>query len=228
MMKKKNILIGVSCLFILIAGVCYSCAFNNKKDKTSVVLSSGLKDAVTKEEEDISNKEMGQSLVTGEEMQEGAFVETQSLVYIHLCGAVAKPDVYEVKHGSRLIDIIELAGGLSPDAAGDYINQAMLVEDGQRIYIPTKDEVARLSVSEYLEGSEEAENQAKETEKKVNINEADADELMALPGIGQAKADSIIEYRNKNGQFQSKEDLMRIPGIKEGLYNQLADHISVK
>jgi len=101
------------------------------------------------------------------------------------------------------------------------------VEDGQRIYIPTKEELKELSVQDYITGdkSNQADSQAV---RKVNINTADENELMTLPGIGQAKARSIIEYRKKNGSFKSITDLTNIPGIKEGLLARIEDMITVK
>jgi competence protein ComEA len=64
--------------------------------------------------------------------------------------------------------------------------------------------------------------------KLININLAGKEELMNLPGIGEAKAASIIEYRSANGHFQTIEELMKIPGIKEGLFNKVSSYITVK
>ncbi len=149
------------------------------------------------------------------------------MIYVHLCGAVMNPGVYEVSESSRVFDVIEQAGGLSQEAAGDYINQAQQVKDGQRIYIPTKDEVE--GMSPVVELSTDDQNPSSTTDKKlININLADAKELMELPGVGEAKAASIIEYRNANGSFQTIEELMKIPGIKEGLFNKVSSYITVK
>ncbi len=148
-------------------------------------------------------------------------------IYVHLCGAVRKPAVYRVEAGSRLVDVIALAEGLTEDAAGDYINQAMTLEDGQRIYVPTKEEVEELGYDR-LVMTETAGRKEDSKPKLININRADADELMKLPGIGAAKAENIIAYREANGDFTAVEELMQVPGIKEGLYGQLAAYITVK
>ena len=147
--------------------------------------------------------------------------------YIHLCGAVRKPAVYRVGAGARLVDVIALAEGLTEAAAGDYINQAMLVADGQRIYIPTKDELKGLSPEEFIVG-EVAIKEEETKQRLVNINRAGAGELMELPGIGEAKAESIIAYRNANGAFTALEELMQVPGIKEGLFGQIVAYITVE
>jgi competence protein ComEA len=135
-----------------------------------------------------------------------------------------------------------LSGGFTKEAAGDYINQAQPVYDGQRIYIPTQDEVKELPVAEYVAGQALSVEQStltntgdtnntgsKDTSSTlVNINTANAEELMNLPGIGQAKANSIIDYRTTKGDFKTIEDLMSISGIKEGLFNQISSYIIAK
>jgi len=154
-------------------------------------------------------------------------------IYVHICGAVICPGVYVMKSSSRIIDVIKLAGGLSADAAGDYINQACKVSDGQRIYIPTKEETKDISVEEYGEGDPDSQvNHSSiatidNNVDLININTADKDTLMELPGIGEAKAANIIDYRITNGKFQSVEDLMNIPGIKEGVFNKFSQYITV-
>lgn len=222
-MKKRNAIIVLSFIFILISAVCYSCKFN--KDK-SVILSgiesnsqnSGYNSGVT----DINNndtKDIANEFEKTEQAQ-------SDLIAVHICGAVKQPGVYEIADGSRLFELINLAGGLEENAAGDYINQAEKVEDGQRYYIPTLNEMEDLSVSEKFEGLQSNDKESKQ--KLVNINTADAEELMTLPGIGEAKAKSIIDYRNNNGKFKNTEELMNIPGIKEGLYSKIASMIEAK
>jgi SLBB domain./Helix-hairpin-helix motif. len=214
-MSKKYLIVIFSCLFITVAGICYSCSYN--KEHGQEVLVTSLEDGRDSEKfggssgEKITDGAGGDSKVNVETADEGP-----ELIYVHLCGAVANPDVYRVEAGSRLVDIIELAGGLSPEAAGDYVNQAMVVEDGQRIYIPTKDELKDLALTDYMQGAHNSKSDDDATDSKVNINTADENTLMSLPGIGQARAKSIIEYRDKNGGFSDIKDLMNVPGIKEG------------
>lgn len=244
-MKKKYIIITASCLFILLAGVCYSCSYG-KKHEQGVLYSSLGNELGAKEDRpladsdkdiennlDINNNlqgDMGQTTDIGQAVD----IDMQnvvSIIYVHLCGAVEEPNVYQVEAGARLIDVIELAGGLTSDAAGDYINQAMLTEDGQRIYIPTKDELADLTLAEYVIGDNNVttiKDVDIEASGKVNINTAGDTELMSLPGIGQAKAKAIIDYRRKYGDFKDITDLMDIPGIKEGLFGQIEELIIVK
>lgn len=247
-MNKKNIIIGIACLFLLVSGICYSCAFRG--GRSSQVQTKSLTDKGTKQElnqksqsfdeTDHTKKQNGVkntanstvvSIVPQEEKK-----EKTSQVYVHICGAVKNPGVYLTTAGSRVCDLIKMSGGLSKEAAGDFINQAEPVSDGQKIYIPTKKEVKGLSVDEYIKEDNPSDNekaqgsiaQKSETSELIDINSADANELMNLPGIGQAKAESIIEYRTANGKFQKIEDLMKVSGIKEGLFNRISSYIFAK
>ena len=111
-----------------------------------------------------------------------------------------------------------MAGGLTSDAALDYVNLAETVNAGEKIYFPYADEVAdsvNISQSDNDQGNS----------GKININTATKDELMTLPGIGDSKADAIIKYRDEYGPFQNIEDITNITGIKEGVYNNIKDYI---
>lgn len=139
--------------------------------------------------------------------------ETQLLVYV--CGAVQEPGVVALSADARVVDAIELAGGMCEEAAESYVNLAAKLTDGEKIYIPTKAEVAKWEASEGTDG-------------RVNINTADIDSLCTLPGIGETKAKDIIAYREKNGSFKSPEELMKVSGIKQSLYEGLADRIKLE
>lgn len=145
--------------------------------------------------------------------------EAKDLGYVQITGAVANPGVYEIGSDTRLFEVIELAGGLNDDAAADYVNQAQAVSDGQNIHI------ASISELDTLESGED--NSEKSDDGKININSADKESLMNLPGIGESKADLIIDYRQSNGMFTSIEDIMKIQGIKEGVFNKIKDSITV-
>ena len=144
-------------------------------------------------------------------------------VVVHVCGCVQTPGVYELNEGSRLIDAVTLAGGFTSEAAQDFVNQAMVIMDGQKIEIPSVEEVKAGFVVE------DANNVQTEsgTDKRININLATKEELMTLPGIGEAKAQSIIAYRKENHGFQSIDDIQQIAGIKEAIYSKVKDLITV-
>lgn len=135
---------------------------------------------------------------------------------VYICGAVVAPGVYEVPEGSRIYQVLDLAGGFTEDAAATEINQAEPVRDGQMLRVPTVEEAA----------AEEAEAQSA-ADGRVNINTASAQELMGLPGIGESKAQSIVAYREEHGAFAEPEELMNITGIKAGVYEKIKNSIRV-
>ena len=116
-------------------------------------------------------------------------------------------------------------GGFQKNADKEAVNLARILTDGEQICILTKKETARQKKNA---GENSSTPDTKEQDKNlININEASLEELMSLPGIGQAKAALIIDYRTEQGRFSKKEDLMNISGIKEGVYNKIRDLICV-
>ena len=224
-MKRKYIITGLTCAFLCITGICYSCAYSSKA--AAVLVSQQITKDQTQEDSNLVTGVPAEGSTVSEKTDiTGQPSKQDKLIYVHICGAVVKPGVYQAKEGARLFDLIKLSGGLTGDAAADYINQAEQVKDGQRIYIPTGKEVDALNPGDYMEGSQ-TDSGKEEANGLVNINTADTEQLMSLPGIGEAKAASIIEYRNANGEFKAIEELMNIPGIKEGLFGRISSKIAV-
>lgn len=154
-------------------------------------------------------------------------------ICVHVCGAVNEPGVYTVSETTRVYEVLEAAGGLSDTAAADYLNQAAPLADGQRIYVPTVEEVAAgMTAVGELENPVAAANSdaaaaGDANQDVVNINTATAEQLKSLPGVGDARAQSIIAYRESRGGFGTKEEIMQVEGIKEGMYSKMKDRISV-
>ena len=139
-------------------------------------------------------------------------------IYVHICGAVINPGVYQVPAGTRVYQALELAGGSSDDAYLSGINLADKLADGQKVYIPAEGENAEGILSTDSGGVQSV---------MVNINTASEAELMTLPGIGQSRAKDIINYRVKNGFFESIDDIMKVSGIKEAAFEKIKDLIKV-
>ncbi len=247
-MKKNYVMIGITCALLLISGICYSCSYEENQSHAELITTrtdasdtsqyaEGLTGADERENSDkvsglekektSAHSEASMKIEASKENTKASGVEVH-IIYVHICGEVINPGVYEADEGARVIDLVALAGGLTKEAAGDYINQAVKVSDGQRIYIPSKEEVKELPFTSDTLTQESNSPEASTDEKRININLADAKELMELPGIGEAKAASIIEYRGANGSFQTIEELMKIPGIKEGLFNKVSPYITVR
>ncbi|WP_242688667.1 helix-hairpin-helix domain-containing protein [Bacillus sp. Cs-700] len=139
-----------------------------------------------------------------------------TIVLVDVKGAVVTPGVYEVSANGRVKDVIQKAGGFLEEADQAQLNLAGKVIDEMMIYVPIKGET---TVSA---GSVTAESGL------ISINKADLIELQELPGIGPAKAEAIIQYREENGPFSASEDLQNISGIGEKTFEKLKDLITVQ
>ena len=133
-------------------------------------------------------------------------------LYVHVCGAVNAPGVYELKTDARIYEALEAAGGMTEDAAADWINQEEAEESAQSVSGRWADPNGNAGGS---------------VSDKININTAAKEELMTLSGIGASKAESILKYRQEHGNFQNIEDLKKIEGIKDGVFNKIKDDITV-
>lgn len=201
-------------------------------------------------EQENADEERGQeSVENGEESQ-----HMVNRIRVHICGEVANPGVYEMEEGSRVIDAVELAGGFTDEACGNEINLAGIIVDSMRIYIPNGQDVedirkgmntgntyldqnAAYYASPFATGSYlTADNlsAAKATDMAgnagkvlININTADENELIKISGIGQTRARSIIEYRQKNGPFNKIEDIQKVSGIGAASFAKMKDMITV-
>lgn len=162
------------------------------------------------------------SVVTEKDAEE----ETDNVQYcvVHICGAVNRPGVYTLEAKSRIYQAVARAGGFREDADQDYLNQADLVMDGMKIYIPTESEVE--SVGKANDWSVSGSSMEGDS-LLVNINTAGEELLCTLPGVGSSKARNIIAYREKNGEFKQIEDIMNVEGIKDGLFQKIKDSITV-
>ena len=182
---------------------------------------------------DLSDKQGTESVSAKEESaspKETGNTDVPLCVYV--CGHVISPGVYQLIGGSRVCDAITAAGGPSEDADAQMLNQAAAVTDGMRIYVPSKKETEGMDRSEqtdsaFQSGNSGAGQKGGNQSGKVNLNTATKEQLMTLSGIGESKAQSILDYRQENGAFSKTEDIMNIPGIKQGVYDKIKDHISV-
>ncbi len=138
--------------------------------------------------------------------------EDLEYIYVYVCGAVNQEGVYELSRGSRVYEAVEMAGGFREDADTRNVNQAQVLEDEERIYVPVIGEDVQIDSEE---------------DGKININKASKEELMTLPGVGESRAESIIKHREGQGAFQSIEDIMQVSGIKEGLFEKIKDLITI-
>ncbi|MBQ9063457.1 MAG: helix-hairpin-helix domain-containing protein [Eubacterium sp.] len=163
-------------------------------------------------------------------------------ICVYVCGAVQKAGVYTLAAGSRVYEAVAAAGGLTEEAEPRALNQAQLLEDGQQITVYTREEAAQNgnsltagSISSGTEGTSAGRSGAADSgvsgsgaaDGVVNLNTAGREELMTLSGVGEARADAIIAYREENGAFTSAEEIMQIDGIGQKSYEKLKNRITV-
>jgi len=141
-------------------------------------------------------------------------------IVVHIAGAVQKPGLLKIPANFRLGEAIEKAGGAVEEADLNQLNLAIVLEDGARYYIPTleetKEQVTESKVSNPVENG------------KLDLNSAQISDLTNLPQIGESRAKAILEYREKQGRFHSTDEIMKVPGIGEGIYAVIRDQITVR
>ena len=155
-------------------------------------------------------------------------------VYVYICGAVVNEGVYKLPSDSRVVDAVNKAGGMNEDACQGFVNLAEKLSDGEKIYIPTAEEIEsediRVGINSF-ESISSSENSSSEDsvseDGRVNINRATKQELMTLSGIGESKAEDIISYREASGGFNSIQELTNVNGIGTATFDKLKDKIKV-
>lgn len=154
--------------------------------------------------------------------------ETISKIKVYVTGEVNSPGVLELDENSRIEDAINLAGGLTNFANIQQVNLAFVLEDGQKLYIPS---IHDAEISEYISSNngdaviENSKNSS--TNSKININKSDIEELKKLPGVGDSLARKIFDYRKENGNFKSIDELKNVNGIGEKKFDNLKEYITI-
>ncbi|WP_300386487.1 helix-hairpin-helix domain-containing protein [Clostridium sp.] len=209
--KIKKIIKNRNLTIIIVGIVLIIISFNiYKGNKSKVFMDEYMEDIFV--EEDIKVSQVGNTDIFLE--------EPKKIIYVEIKGEVKMPDVYKVEEGSIIKDIIDKAGGLTEKANIEKINRAKKLTDNELIIIPNNDNVNEVSGSNFI-------NTTEEKSGKININTADLSKLKEIPGVGDVKAKSIIEYREKSGGFKSIEDIKNIDGIGEKTFEKIKDSISI-
>ncbi len=146
--------------------------------------------------------------------------EKNNKIAVYVSGAVKSPGVYYLYKNSRVYNLLDICGGIADNADITKLNLAQKLVDEDKIEVPIKVEQKDSEVEE-----KDIEDEASDL---ININNASETELETLNGIGEATAKKIVEYREKNGKFDTIEDIMEVPGIGESKYNNIKENICVK
>ena len=217
MENKKEFIIKIGCICIIIIISVFLIVFYSQKEKQNEVYDNffeidNIENTISLEEKNISNTIENQINI--------------EKIKVYITGEVNSPGVKEVEDGARIEDVIVLAGGLTEFANINKVNLAYKLEDGQKIYIPNVNE----KVEEYIT-EENGEGIVEKTSKslaKININTADIGKLCELPGVGESLASRIVLYREENGKFKSIDDLKNVSGIGEKKFESLREYVVVK
>lgn len=243
----KQIVRCTSCVFALF--ICSILCGCTRKEQL-VLETGGMAQETQYEMSDVSDipSDEESAMQEAEPDQISSPDQTSSMIYVHVCGAVENPGVYEMSAGSRVYEAVEEAGGFTENADSSYVNQAQKLTDGIKLIIPTMEQTEAMSVTDSAEvigiveaaGSELAEagqeggestegtpGGSDTSDGKININTASMAELCNIPGIGETRAAAIVAYRQERGGFTSIEDIMNVSGIKEGTYDKIKDKIKV-
>lgn len=216
--NKQKVLFFILIIILILVGIyVYNIRFNDKVEdniETENINNAGLVDNFLDTNEDKNEKE--------------------NSIIVHITGAVKKSGIVKLNQGARIYDAIEMAEGSLENADLAKVNLAYILEDAQKIYIPyIGEESENTEEQEYItsnfgNNSSIIQNTNKGESGKVNINTANQTELETLPGIGTATAEKIIDYRNKNGRFNTIEDIQNVKGIGEAKYENIKESICVK
>ena len=165
---------------------------------------------------------LAETTILPQEVEDKITIST--VIYVDVKGEVHHPGVYQMKAENRVKDLIEAAGGFTPLADDQKLNLAQLLEDQMVIVVPKKGE----EVNSELAQAPTSQKKEVGKEGKININTATVEELKTLKGIGEKKAEAIIEYRKKNGSFKNKEELMKVRGIGKKLYESFQERVIIQ
>lgn len=217
--KKTVVIIAIICIVVI--GIVFVKSKNNDGDDNYI-----LEENTGLVSDNNTNKQTGKEDAINNEN-----------IFIHVSGEVYNPGIVILEENSRIIDVIEAAGGITVNADISNVNLAFAVSDGMKIHIPNFNEVKDLQ-AEYIisdggknvivDNGEGTINGKGGKASKVNINTANETELVSLTGIGPSTANKIIEYREKNGKFKSIEELTNVNGIGSSKYEAISNLICVK
>lgn len=220
MSKEQFVLLFFAIIILLIGGGVF--LWQNIKNN-QLITSMAITDTRNLNNTVIQNQISNPSFTEGEISIQEELKEEK--IIVHVAGEVFNTGVYELEKSSRVIDAVRAAGGTTSLANMDIINLASPISDGDKIYIPSVvDKINQINNSSGGNYS----NYSGGSSGKININTASSSELQNLSGIGPSKADSIIDYRNKNGPFRSVDELIEVSGIGEKTLEKIRDEIVVR
>lgn len=217
---RKQILIASICVITIIAIIVFSIIYINK-----------------------SKKHDTDNIIKETDLKEKKPTDNDEYFKVDIKGEINNPGIYKMKENSRVIDVIDSAGGLTEFADTSVINLSKKITDEMVIIIYSREQVSNFEKTKELENylqkmcaeNEEyslkndaciATNNVEKVSGKININTASIDELTTLTGIGESRAKDIIKYREDNGPFKSIEDIKNVSGIGDSTFDNIKENIT--
>lgn len=160
----------------------------------------------------------GQKVAVSAVLPKDQVVVQAAQIYVHIVGEVVSPGIYQLESGSRVMDAIFAAGGITKDADQASVNLAREVTDGEQVIVF---KIGAIASSGSLPGS------SANSAIQISLNRATAEQLEQLPGVGPALAGRIVDYRTANGGFKKKEDLLNISGIGDKLFAGIKNEVTL-
>ena len=215
-LDKDYILIGIIIIAVtvfMILNIGKVTEFN-KEEKENTTINASIEESKNdiEEKENKENKEETKEMGTG--------------IFVHIDGWIQNPGVYEIKENDRVNTIIEKAGGLKEGASIKSINLAARLSDGDKIYIPNREEEEKQIETAEVKGNNTGTVKITKN-SKININKASISELKQITGIGESTANKIIDYRENVGKFKKIEDIKEVKGIGDSKYESIKDKITI-
>lgn len=228
--KEQIVILIVIGVIVIVPGYKFfsSRAIAKEKETEAIVVNSDQSEDQGPSQDDTASPRQTQAEVKTEEVS--------GSIIVHISGEIKKPGIVEMPVGKRLIDAVELLGGLTPEADANRINLAKKLKDEEKIYIPKIGEELDSSLEELVEASNQVsedspasggEDKAGNETEKININTCTKESLKSLPGIGEVTSTKIIEYREAS-PFNTIDDIMNVSGIGDKKFEGLKDLIIVK
>lgn len=208
--KKLGILLAIVSLVLII---CLTFFFKIKEDDKKVTLPSQM------------NLTENLSTTAQNDREEEKTNPKMETIMVDIKGAVVKEGVYQLQRNSRVTDAIQIAGGLRDDADPNAINLAQKLSDEAILYVARKGENKSIIDSQGQQSS--STEQGGQRDKKVNINKATIEDLRKIPGIGEKRAQEILDARDSKGGFKSIDDLLTISGIGQKTLEKIKNDIII-
>ena len=224
--KEYKILVALSLIGLIIAGFFMMTSKSARQSNVGDIAQEITNAKLERKETSTETKKKQQKEET--ESQKNLASEELEFLTVDVKGAVKNPGIYQLKKTSRINDAIQKAGGLTTDADSKSINLAQKLTDEAVIYVATMGENAASVSSNTGQSSTSGTSEvASQKGNKVNLNTADLSELQTISGIGQKRAQDILDYREANGKFNSVDDLKNVSGVGAKTLEKLKEYVTV-